>query len=377
MSLPSRLIVEHADQYCPSIGSFYAFVLDRTKRVRLTVVARSNYDAVKQNVGRVHEVKELLADEATGRDCTSKARTMETMLFIQQKVRSFPLSVSARSEADQLRVVVRTPAEAVETYDYIVCTNKAINQASVAKQLAPAVDESNTCFVIIQNGVGNEEPFREEYPKSVILSCVVSEASGLGISATDAIETWVGANQNTPGVVNHWKSENTEIGIFGNPTIDHATEQAKLDEFTSLLREGKTPFSVEENVQIKRWSKVVWNCAWNSLTALTMLDTHSWLKSSPDSTPMTRTLMQEVINVASACDVPMKDELIDELMDKILAMQPIGSSMQTDCKMGKPMEVEIILGTPVRKGRELGVPTPVLEVLYTLLMAINTRMKPT
>ncbi len=86
--------------------------------------------------------------------------------------------------------------------------------------------------------------------------------------------------------------------------------------------------------------------------------------------------MQEVVEVARACDVPVEAKLIDELIDKILAMEPIGSSMQTDCKMGRPMEVEIILGTPVRKGKEKGVPTPILELLYTLLLAVNTRMKP-
>lgn len=32
------------------IGSFYAFILERTSRVRLTVVARSNYEAVKNHV---------------------------------------------------------------------------------------------------------------------------------------------------------------------------------------------------------------------------------------------------------------------------------------------------------------------------------------
>ena len=32
------------------IGSFYAFILSRTPRVRLTVVARSNYEAVKKDV---------------------------------------------------------------------------------------------------------------------------------------------------------------------------------------------------------------------------------------------------------------------------------------------------------------------------------------
>jgi hypothetical protein len=33
-----------------SIGSFYAFILNRSGRVRLTVVARSNYEAVLANV---------------------------------------------------------------------------------------------------------------------------------------------------------------------------------------------------------------------------------------------------------------------------------------------------------------------------------------
>lgn len=33
-----------------SIGSFYAFILSRSDRVRLTVVARSNYEAIKSNV---------------------------------------------------------------------------------------------------------------------------------------------------------------------------------------------------------------------------------------------------------------------------------------------------------------------------------------
>jgi hypothetical protein len=32
------------------IGSFYAFILSRSDRVRLTVVARSNYDSVCANV---------------------------------------------------------------------------------------------------------------------------------------------------------------------------------------------------------------------------------------------------------------------------------------------------------------------------------------
>jgi len=187
----------------------------------------------------------------------------------------------------------------------------------------------------------------------------------------------VRATQLSPGVVRHIKSENTQLGIFPNNTLDTNHEQNRLDEFASLLREGGTPLTVEANIQVQRWEKVVWNVAWNSLTTLTMVDTHSWLKSSSDAVPLTRRLMGEVIDVARKADVPLEHDLIDEFMDRILAMPPIGSSMQVDCKMGRPMEIEVILGTPVRKGRELGVAIPTLDTLYAVLQGINSRfLKP-
>lgn len=57
--------------------------------------------------------------------------------------------------------------------DYLVCAHKAIDQEKVAAQLKPAVDPSRTTIVIIQNGVGNEEAFRNEFPQNSILTCVV------------------------------------------------------------------------------------------------------------------------------------------------------------------------------------------------------------
>jgi 2-dehydropantoate 2-reductase len=162
--------------------------------------------------------------------------------------------------------------------------------------------------------------------------------------------------------------------LYHNPRRDKGEEQERLERFTALLRVGNTPFDVEEDMQLKRWEKVVWNVAWNSLTTLTLLDTQSWLKSSPGAMPMTRELMREVIDVARKCDVPLQYSLIDQLMNKILAMPGIGSSMQADFKAGRKMEVEVILGHPVRKAKELQVPIPVLDTLYTILIAINNRL---
>jgi ketopantoate reductase len=89
---------------------------------------------------------------------------------------------------------------------------------------------------------------------------------------------------------------------------------------------------------------------------------------------MTKRVMQEVINVARALDVPLAEDLIDRLFTRILGMPPIGSSMRTDFEGGKVMEVDIILGYPVRKGRELGVDVTTIETLYTILTAVNKRL---
>ncbi|KAJ5978425.1 hypothetical protein N7501_001767 [Penicillium viridicatum] len=303
-----------------AIGSFYAFILTRSDRVRLTVVARSNYEAVKAN----------------GITINSENHGQHT--FYPHRV--------VKSVAD------------IPPVDYIVCAHKAIDQDEVVAKLQPAID-SKTTIVIIQNGVGNEEPFRKQFPENSIITCV----------------TWVGATQTSPGIVAHTKSEDMQIGLFPNPQVENQVEQKRLGVFSDLLRNGKTRFQVLEDMQIQRWEKVVWNAAWNSLTTLTMVDTQSWLKSSADAMPFTRQLMQEVINIARACGVPLKDGLIDQLMDKINALPGIGSSMQTDCKSGRPMEIDVILGFPVRKSRELSIRAPYLETLYVLLRAVDGRLR--
>jgi hypothetical protein len=72
--------------------------------------------------------------------------------------------------------VFKTPAEASTTkFDYIVCTNKAINLDGTISLLEPVIDQDKTTVVIIQNGVGNEDPFRKRFPALSIISCVVRE----------------------------------------------------------------------------------------------------------------------------------------------------------------------------------------------------------
>lgn len=275
--------------------------------------------------------------------------------------------------------VVKSAAEAGPV-DYVVCAHKAIDQEDVAIKLGPVVDQNRTTIVIIQNGVGNEEAFRNQFPMSSILTCVVSSLSTSYVCHHTkltllCLQTWVGAIQHSPGIVKHTKSEDMQIGLFPNSQLDSSTEKQRLDSFANLLRNGETRFTILEDMQPQRWEKVVWNVAWNSITTLTLVDTQTWLHSSPDAEPYTRRLMDEVIQVARGCGVHLQDGLVDQLMDRINAMPGIGSSMQTDCKNGRPMEIDVILGFPVRKSRELAIPAPYLESLYVLLRAVDGRIR--
>jgi ketopantoate reductase len=84
--------------------------------------------------------------------------------------------------------------------------------------------------------------------------------------------------------------------------------------------------------------------------------------------------MSEVISVAKAVGVELRDGLVEELLEKARGLGKLRTSMQADRESGRGMEVEVILGTPVRKGRESGVDVRSLEGLYVLLTALNGKI---
>jgi ketopantoate reductase len=165
---PTSNISNHMDAYplrgtdlnIDSIGSFYAYILSKSDNVRLTVVARSNYDAVRSD------------------GLTINSEVYGSHTYRPHKGIISP-STTFVSRILTATTVVKIPAEAQRTFDYVVCAHKAIGQSSVPAQLAPVVDAKKTTLVIIQNGVGNEEPFRSSFPDNTIITCVVRHTVSL------------------------------------------------------------------------------------------------------------------------------------------------------------------------------------------------------
>jgi 2-dehydropantoate 2-reductase len=303
-----------------AIGGFYTFVLDNSGEAHVSVVGRSNFQAIKEN-----------------------GLTLKSVIFGDKIVKPFG-------------VFPNTQEASVNKYKYVVCCNKALEPEKLPDQLKDVITPSYTTVVLIQNGVGAEEPLRAAFPDNGIITCV----------------TWVGATQVAPGQIHHVNRNSITLGGY-----DSATTESDVEEFSQLLQKGGSEVEVSKEMQVKRWEKVIWNIAWNSLTTLTMLNTEQFLvHSSEYAIPLSRKLMHEAVTVARACNVNIDYSVIDALMDKTLGTKGgMESSMMNDLRNNRPMEVEVILGYPMRKAKEHNIPTPILDTLYVLMAAQNYRVK--
>ncbi|ANB15730.1 hypothetical protein AWJ20_3370 [Sugiyamaella lignohabitans] len=256
--------------------------------------------------------------------------------------------------------VYKSPMEASEheIYDYVICTNKALDPSALPGTLAPVVTPEVTTIVLIQNGVGSEIYLTEAFSKNTVITCV----------------TWVGAKQDSPGVIEHNNGDQITMGVAWNKNLDRIVEEKKVETFATILRNGGTGVQVDDDIIARRWEKVVWNAAWNSFTALTMLNTQQFLNSSEEAIVISRRLMTEIIDVAKAQGIGLEYKLVDELIDKTLKSHGLVSSMMMDLKNNRPMEVEGILGNPMRAARKFGVATPTLDLAYVLVKAQNWRV---
>ncbi|WVQ77424.1 hypothetical protein IAR50_007110 [Cryptococcus sp. DSM 104548] len=310
------------------IGGIYASILQLSQRCNVHVVARSNYEKVKENGFKI---------------VSPKFGNHEGMKF-----------------AGVWKSTDEAAASGAE-FSYILCANKALLDASpsLSDHLRPITTPS-TSIVLLQNGVGAEAPLHKSFPDNTIISAVV----------------WTGGKTlpDNSGV-EQFNKEGLTIGVDYKEGGDKKEEDAKLETLVDWLRAGKGDCTVTEDIQSERWVKVIWNCCWNSLTAATLLKTGPFFASSDLALPLCYSIMHEVAAVAKAKGLTVPKGKVDELIKTCTDVPYPGlpSSMMADVKAGRASEVEVILGVPVREGIRLGVPVPTITTLYTLIKAVDYR----
>ncbi|KAL3232891.1 hypothetical protein RNJ44_04807 [Nakaseomyces bracarensis] len=270
---------------------------------------------------------------------------------------------------------VQEAASSGKFFDYVVITTKNIPdgpRASTMPVLAQPFLESNekldptrlTSIVLIQNGIDIEKELittlkPEEHNNYVVLSGVEIVGS-----------TKVGKAQ-----IKQVGTDNLSIGAF-DPSDKRAVESAKR--FAVLYDAGdKNHVEFDERVRYSRWKKLLYNAAINTTTAIVGLDVPRTIEfGHEDNTKNAIFLpaMHDIVNIAASEGIVIEEKFI-EFFVNISAKRMFTPSMCVDVQKGQLMELEVILGNPLKIAKQNGVETPTLTFLYNILAIIQNKLK--
>lgn len=257
--------------------------------------------------------------------------------------------------------VVKTPQEAAEhgPYDYLLVACKALPEVKTAETIAPAVTPATT-IVLLQNGIGIEQEYADRFPHNPLLSCVV----------------YCPVTQTSPGQISMGDIERLEIGAFPSSAHNDPAVKTSADKLIELLRAGGGNPVWHQDIQELRWFKLLLNAPWNPICALTLSRDLAFLAASDAAEPVIRGVLDEVIAVSHALGyksiTPEAAEkglaVIKSRAGKVSGIEP---SMLVDVLWTRRTEHEVILGNPVRIAQKLGVPVPRMEMLYAMVKALD------
>jgi len=280
------------------------------------------------------------------------ARAGEDVHFVArgiqlQALRARGLTINSR-RLGSISVPVSTfdSAAAAGSADLVLVCVKTQQLPGIFDDLATVVGP-HTVIVPLQNGVEADAQLSVRFPHAVVLPSVV----------------YVGATVDEPGVVTHVASGT--IGIGANRDEDRHVLAAVRD---TLAKTGQ-PVHISNDIQRERWHKLMWNAAFNSVSALTGR-VPADLLAQPDVRSLIVNIMSEVLAVGRGCGVDLRPEDIDKHIAWTEGATGMRTSTMVDREKGRAMEIDGLLGVVVRKGREVGVPTPCSAVVFALLKAV-------
>ncbi|EKD27349.1 MAG: 2-dehydropantoate 2-reductase [uncultured bacterium] len=243
------------------------------------------------------------------------------------------------------------PEECKDSDLILVCLKTTANDYML--KTLPKLIGPNSVVMTLQNGLGNEEE----------ISKVISADKIIGGVA------FICVNRISAGKIDHSAFGHVKANGFNK---NFAPE--KLRAVKELFEQSGLDFSIEENLHELKWEKLVWNVPFNGLSAsLGGVDTRSILAHQPTHAVAIE-LMKEVILGAKTQDVILDNKLIDENINKTLKMGPYMTSMSIDRLNKKPLEVEGIIGIPLRKAKDKGIKLPYMENLYAELSYYNASL---
>jgi 2-dehydropantoate 2-reductase len=255
------------------------------------------------------------------------------------------LRIQTAAFDEKVRVTASTEASAAQGAGLVLFCVKSPDTEAAGHALQPWL-APDTLLLCLQNGVDNAERLRAVVPQEVAAAVVyvATEMAGAG------------------HVKHHGRGE---LVIEPTPA---STEAARV------LREAGVAVELSDNVRGALWSKLILNCAYNALSAITRLP-YGQVVQGEGIAAVLKDLVAECLAVAQA-DGARVPPGIEAAVERLPGTMPAQySSTSQDLVRGKPTEIDYLNGYVVRRGEALGIPTPANRVLLALVKLLERKQR--
>jgi 2-dehydropantoate 2-reductase len=260
-----------------------------------------------------------------------------------EAVRRDGLFIDTQSFQAHFPVDASTDAAAVRGAKLVLFCVKSTDTESAAEAIAPHL-EPDALVLGLQNGVDNAERLQAVLRQEVCPAVV-----------------YVAAEMAGPGHVKHHGRGELVIA----PT-------ATGDELVGMFAAAGVPMQISDNVAGALWAKLILNCAYNALSAITQMP-YGRLVQGEGIEAVMRDAVQECLAVAREAGVTVAGDVWEAVQGIARTMPTQFSSTAQDLARGKRSEIDHLNGYIVRKGEALGVATPVNRVLHALVKLLEGR----
>lgn len=253
------------------------------------------------------------------------------------------LRLQTASWQAQIPLHASTQASAAHDAQWVLCCVKATDTEQAAADLAPHL-APDALVLSLQNGIDNAERLQARLAQRVA-----------------PVVVYVAAEMAGPGHVKHHGR--------GELVIGPSTDSPQL---VAVFSGAGVPVHISDNVAGALWAKLIINCAYNALSAITQLPYGALVRGEGVEQVM-RDIVQEGLAVAQGCGVTVPGDLWQAVAGLAHTMPDQLSSTAHDLARRRRSEIDHLNGEIVRRGKKLDLPTPVNRALHSLVKLLEQR----
>lgn len=269
-----------------------------------------------------------------------------------QAVQKNGLRLQTAKEDLHVPMEASTEVSAIQGADVVLFCVKSTDTETAAQQIQPYLT-NDTLVLTLQNGVDNDERAR---------TMLGDDAQSPSVAAA---VVYVATAMAGPGHVRHFGRGELVIA-------PSARSQAVAEQFTA----AGIPAQVSDNVRNALWAKLVINCAYNALSALTHMP-YDWLVAQDVGVnPLIDDIIDECAAVARAEGIALPANMREMVHNLPGSMPGQLSSTAQDLARGKLTEIDHLNGYVVHRGKVHGIATPINQTLLVLVRLAQTQRMP-